>query len=162
MNQLSVFDKGDLKFLFLQQNTPVFFCYWTMGEMEQPMPKALDGHLSPLYICKFIIIYNIYFSILCRCFFRDWLSKLLRMALLKKTPGVYYKRNEWRDYQKIKPSFAADLCHSGSFSRSGTLALSDTTTVAVISPLFVGLIVFSALETWGPSSQLTWGRSQKS
>ena len=152
MDQLSVFDKEDLKIFYFCKRTLPFSS--ALGLWEKWNSRCRRHWMDidpPLYIIS-IFIYNIYFSIMWRCFFRDWLSKLPRMVLIKKTTGVYYKGNERRDHQKTKPAFAADLCHGGSFSRSGTGVLSGTTTVAVTSPLFVGLVVFSTLETSGSSA----------
>ena len=67
MDQLSVFDKEALKFFC--SVAPYTFVTWTVGEMDQPMPKALDGHLSPsIYECVLLFIY-IYISLCCAVVF---------------------------------------------------------------------------------------------
>ena len=151
MDQLSVFDKEALKIFCSVASYS--FVTWTVGEMDQPMPKALDGHLSPsIYECVLLFIYIFLYAV--PSFFRDGVWKVPQMALIKNASRVLQRMNERRAHQKTKPFFAAALCHTGNSSTLGSEVLSATTTVAVTSPLLAGRVV--------TSSQSTWGRSQKS
>lgn len=148
MDQLSVFDKEALK-IFCSV-APYSFVTWTVGEMDQPMPKALDGHLSPsiyaiYYYLLYIFLYFVAVIFSRRCF------KIETNGFDPKTQAVFLKDNERRAHQKTKPFFAAALCHTGNSSTLGSELLSATTTVAVTSPLLAGRVVTSSQSTWGRS-----------
>ena len=82
MDQLSVFDKEALKFFC--SVAPYTFVTWTVGEMDQPMPKALDGHLSPsIYECVLLFIYIFLYAVP---------SFFSRRSLESSTNGVDQKR----------------------------------------------------------------------
>ena len=148
MDQLSVFDKEALK-IFCSV-APYTFVTWTVGEMDQPMPKALDGHLSPsIYECVLLFIYIFLYAV--PSFFRDGVWKVPRMALIKNASRILQRMNERRAHQKTKPFFAAALCHTGNSSTLGSEVLSATTTVAVTSPLLAERVVTSSQSIWGRS-----------
>ena len=152
MDQLSVFDKEALNFFC--SVAPYTFVTWTVGEMDQPMPKALDGHLSPsIYECVLLFIYIFLYAVP-SFFSRRSLESSTNGVDQKNASRVLQRMNERRAHQKTKPFFAAALCHTGNSSTLGSEVLSATTTVAVTSPLLAGRVVTSL--------QSTWGRSQKS
>ena len=151
MDQLSVFDKEALKIFVLLLPIPLSLGLWEKW-ISRCRRHWMDIY-PPLYMNVYYYLY-IYFSMLCRRFFRDGVQKVPRMALIKNASRVLQRMNERRAYQKTKPFFAAALCHTGNSSTLGSELLSATTTVAVTSPLLAGRVV--------TSSQSTWGRSQKS
>lgn len=152
MDQLSVFDKEALKIFCSVASYS--FVTWTVGEMDHPMPKALDGHLSPfIYECVLLFIYIFLYAVP-SFFSRRSLESSTNGVDQKNASRVLQRMNERRAHQKTKPFFAAALCHTGNSSTLGSEVLSATTTVAVTSPLLAERVV--------TSSQSTWGRSQKS
>ena len=151
MDQLSVFDKEALKIFVLLLPIPLSLGLWEKW-ISRCRRHWMDIY-PPLYMNVYYYLY-IYFSMLCRRFFRDGVWKVPRMALIKNASRVLQRMNERRAYQKTKPFFAAALCHTGNSSTLGSEVLSATTTVAVTSPLLAGRVV--------TASQSTWGRSQKS
>lgn len=119
--------------------------------MDQPMPKALDGHLSPsIYECVLLFIYIFLYAVP-SFFSRRSLESSTNGVDQKNASRVLQRMNERRAYQKTKPFFAAALCHTGNSSTLGSEVLSATTTVAVTSPLLAGRVVTSSQSTWGRS-----------
>jgi hypothetical protein len=148
MDQLSVFDKEALKIFVLLFPIPLSLGLWEKW-ISRCRRHWMDIY-PPLYMNVYYYLY-IYFSMLCRRFFRDGVWKVPRMALIKNASRVLQRMNERRAYQKTKPFFAAALCHTGNSSALGSEVLSATTTVAVTSPLLAGRVVTSSQSTWGRS-----------
>ena len=88
MDQLSVFDKEALKFFVLLLPIPLSLGLWEKW-ISRCRRHWMDIY-PPLYMNVYYYLY-IYFSMLCRRFFRDGVWKVPRMALIKKTQVVYYK-----------------------------------------------------------------------